>query len=603
MHYARVVPLLVILAVALPGSPTWWVGDDAGSGGDAPAGPSSTIRVLADTVYEGVGHAFGGTMTLGAVEDSDWYLFEGTPGTRISAAAWPATCPYWYDSEGGQITPPCLVQYSEENPLTERANATLPANGRAFLVIPSTVGESYRFIIGTHGQLHDPAPPRPGPESLGPGPDPVCGSAAIVPDCIPAEANARDAACQAGLAWWVCSPVPPVGNDPTCGGATASEPTPTHGSGDPNVPSLAWAALKTGFRAVVAWDTADPVVGRLTYSLDGGDTASVEDATARTHHVFVIENLPVGRTLCFSTWDESGASQAHAVRLANAMNAYDERAGAYSVNLLAVANQQPAAQQAVQDSFDGFATKLWDATDGHVRAGRIILLHADVEHEGGGAFACFEPINLGKWTADTANSQRDYLGREVPVPSMLHPWVAATRDLNDAGIATAIDHASLGCGPADVVYTHDSQPHASAMTWYDGIADPAMAIWMNSAFEETVEWLAPTTGWLERVNGMTLVHELGHYAFGMDDLYHYDPCYDEATGISIMGSGYGKREFDDEVARCPVEPEGYIPSWTLAQMRFDRLPDRPNGPASGPFGDGGAYSLHVYEFDGVDLPP
>ncbi|HLF16560.1 MAG TPA: hypothetical protein VI796_03910, partial [Candidatus Thermoplasmatota archaeon] len=101
--------------------------------------------------------------------------------------------------------------------------------------------------------------------------------------------------------------------------------------------------------------------------------------------------------------------------------------------------------------------------------------------------------------------------------------------------------------------------------------------------------------------GSVLTHELGHYAFGMQDMYTDlgtgPDCYDAGTSVSVMGSNRDATEYDDEVNRCPNESllSGYEPAWTSLRQRFDAVPDRTGPPDPGPEGDGGRFQLSTFD--------
>lgn len=355
----------------------------------------------------------------------------------------------------------------------------------------------------------------------------------------------------APLAGAISSLVPPivqqppvVGADPTCG--TGAPVTATYGEGPDG---LVFAALKTGFRAVVAWESVDPVRSRLSWSVDGGPERTMEEATARTAHAFVLDGLPVGRSLCFT----AGDGVPRALRLANAMNAHDGEA--YVLNLLVLANE-PVETRALRAGLVDYAARLNDATDGEVRPGKIVVLLQDVEYHNSGWTSCF-------------------LASQV----------------------VTLLSASPSCRRVvDVIFTADAAPQGAASTYKDAIQQPDEAIWMNLYHQAGIVSTGDDVG-------AVLNHEMGHYAFGAMDLYGAvtgtdgTDCWSAATGISVMGGERGATEFDDEVNRCPNEAvlAGYVPTWTLLRERFPLVPDRGGVIDAGPAGPGAAYSLHILD--------
>ncbi|HVM44883.1 MAG TPA: hypothetical protein VM582_03015 [Candidatus Thermoplasmatota archaeon] len=332
-----------------------------------------------------------------------------------------------------------------------------------------------------------------------------------------------------------------VGNDPTCG--TGQPVTATHGAGDPRLPTLVYAALKTGFRAVVAWETAEPEAARLSYSLDGGASHVLVESAPRTFHLFVIDGLPIGRTLCFTPLTATGApaGSMHAFKTRNAMNAHDGTA--YTLNLLVLANEQSNLAR-VEDGMDGYSRRLYDATDGHVRSGRIIIVFGDLQH-------------------------------------------------HNAGYPTCVVFASSvpGCAQFyDALFTFGATPQGAASTFLDGIQMRSGAIWMNWYHQAGLV----STG--DNVAAV-MMHEVGHYAFGARDVYGGAlGCYDAAKGLSVMGSSRGATEFDDEINRCPDESTiaGYAPSYPRLRQRFPLVPDRMGVIDPGPEGNGGIYERHTF---------
>lgn len=468
---------------------------DAGTGRDAPQGPTPSFLVETDVEY---------SATLTMVADAyDTYAFEGAEGDLVTVVAYGTVC--WTLLDPARVARDNLCNYAEV-PSTEPEAFPLDADGVWFVRFSASAPGPYRFVIARD----EPAPDLTLTGGLAPG-----GRIGLAP-----------------------------GGDPTCG--TGAPVTATFGAGDAALPTLAYAALKTGFRAVVAWETAGPSAATLTVSLDGGAPVTLAEATPREQHVFVLDGLPEGRALCFTP---QGGS-AHALRLANAMNAHD--GDAYSLNLLVLANEQPD-REALEAGLDDYARLLHDATDGAVRSGLVLTLYGDLERHNSGWATCY--------ITSIATGDR-------PLCRNVH----------------------------DVLFTYDGSIGGAAQTYRDGIQDPEQAIWMNQYLQ------APLVGLADDV-GNVLVHEMGHYAFGMMDLYGSlagtdADCWDPAKGLSVMGGSRDATEFDDEVNRCPNEEiiAGYVPSWTLLRARFPLVPDRAGVIDAGPSGDGGDYALHSFVF-------
>jgi hypothetical protein len=264
-------------------------------------------------------------------------------------------------------------------------------------------------------------------------------------------------------------------------------------------------------------------------------------------HLFVADNVPEGATLCFTASMGGTTTATHAVRLVNGMTAYTDAAphGAYVENLL-VLNNDGGDLSEVEAGVERFAQMTWDATDGWVRAGAVLVVSGDYLHHNVGWPSC-------------------YL---VAIP----------------GACTNV---------FDVVVTLGASPQGAASTYRQGIRDASAAIWMNldqQALPGPVQY---------DDFGAVLTHENGHYAFDMADLYGDNTvitseCYDSASGISIMAGSRDATEFDDPAAPCPNQPGGYTTSWQLLQGQFPQVEDRPDGPMAGPSGNGGLFFQRTY---------
>lgn len=499
---------LVVALVVVPAGPAGSLPDpqdDAGSGADAPGTLGAGPPILAGVKYRG-------TFLGPGLDDVDTYTFEAAAGDELRVAVQGFLgCAYLHDPDGQERAFGC--SYGPEAPINE-ATHTAGLAGTWSLRIATLTPGPYTFGLGSN------TPP-------------------------PEVSNVRD-------------PRPVRGEEPGCPGAAPEELTRTAGRGDAALPDLTWAALKTGFRAVVAWQSELPSIGSLTVRADGGPEVALIDRGPRILHLFVLDDLPVGAVLCFVASDGERTSAPHALHLANAMNAYDAATGTYSVNLLVLVNENVATGAVIAAGLDRYAEKLYDATDGHVRSGQVITVHAEITRHHSGWHSCHVAFALVDEDAPTCNRV------------------------------------------FDVVWTHDIQPTAAALTYIDGIRDPKEAIWMNAMFEAPPHSAAVNPERHVHEVGSVLLHELGHYAFGAFDLYTTlgvgPDCFDPVTGISIMGADRDATEFDDEVNRCPNEAAigGYVPSWTRLRARFPHVPDRLGAPLPGPVGDGGLHTRALF---------
>lgn len=475
--------MLAVLALTLPttmGS-TPDLQDDAGSGGDAPDTLDTWIVIQPGVVYEAA--------LPPRIDPADHYAFQGRAGQTVRVTSFGSVfCLFeLWTADGQSVTSSCYLGVSQLELRT-----VLPADGN-YVLKASGFAPTYHFAFTLDGPAIDVHFP-------------------------PASHQ--------------------VGNDTACGG---TGPLSTHGEGPSD---LVFAALKTGMRAVVAWRTADAVEASLSYNVSGGATMTLTESGARRDHVFVLDGLPVGETLCF----EPGALGPHRLRLANAMNAHDGEA--YIINLLVLANE-PTDLLRLEEGLDEYAWRLRDATDGHVKSGRIITLVGDLDHHDSGYASCY-------------------------VPAML---------------VTVAGSLPTCRGVADVISTIDGYPAGAAATSFDGIQDARDVIWMNSY------WQAGALNLGDDI-GSVLMHEMGHYAFGALDLYLYvgSQCDVYEKSLSVMSGSRNLTEFDDEINRCPNEAEvpGYVPSWTMMRDRFPLVPDRLGIIDPGPTTPGDAYHRHTY---------
>lgn len=335
----------------------------------------------------------------------------------------------------------------------------------------------------------------------------------------------------------------------TCDGALVEEPTATFGQ-DESFGRLTWAALKQGGRLAVAWEAAAEGVGTLELSVDGGEWRSYSDLLPKTAHAFVVD-VSLGQVACIRVKDDAGAaSPTHAVRLANQRHAYDAATGSYTLNLLVLANEGSDAAT-LEAGMRRYGELLHDATDGHVRAGATIVLYGDYELHNSGWVTCY------------------IAGAPGPTCNRVH----------------------------DVIFTLDAAPQGAASTYRDGVEDPDAAIWMNWY------WQAPPHSPLIMMDdvGSVLTHEVGHYVFGMMDLYSAagvgEDCYDSASSISIMGGNRDATEYDDAAHPCPNASAiaDYTPSWTFLRERFPTIPER-SAIDAGPEGDGGGHVVAAFSF-------
>lgn len=345
-------------------------------------------------------------------------------------------------------------------------------------------------------------------------------------------------------------PAPAPGYAFSCDAGPVVEPQWTHGKGDTQFPEMTWAALKTGFRFAVAL----PGVGDATidYKVQGGPSRSV----TTTSGLFVLEGLQSGKDICFTVTAGGVQSDLHAARLVNGPGSYDAKTGTYTLNLLGLAAERPARSE-IEGGLIIYAETLWDSTDGLVRPGATILVYGGPDR----MEDAYEPCST--------------------------PGVAFRNPAWDGLLCDKV---------YDFGVTHFVTPVAAASTYLDGISEASIWIRMNAVFEAST--LTSYTHGDDVEFGRVLTHELGHYAFGMQDMYvDGGTCYDSTWSLSIMGSEREATEFDDADHPCPnaATLDGYVPAWTDFMKRFQAAKDRPDGPLPGPAGGADLHTTTVLD--------
>lgn len=476
--HARATTILLFLVLLFPaGSSATIPQNDADSGQDAPNVRADDVAILPGIVYTA-------TLVPGA-DPVDFFAFSASAGQEIelAVAGAPVCAASILDPAGRVISAGCNALAAPH----VYAATTREVGTHYFRF--STFATAYRFAFQLDGSAPDP---------LG-----------------------------------VFEGVPAPGADPTCG--TGVPVTQTGGLRE----GVVFAALKTGFRGVVAWSTQLPEIATLTYSIDGGASVTLSDAGPRTTHVFLVDGLDVGRTFCFTS--SAGVSDAFVLR--NAMTSL--RDGKYTLNMLLTAPLNVQARDIMDEGIAIYKEKLYDATDGHIQPGQTIMLYVDPEHANTGTYTCSNGV--------------------LPNPPC------------DRRV--------------DVTFSYDSCAGGAACAPQNGVSSPNAFIMMNSAFDAN-----PATGGLlfgANEVGTVLVHELGHYLFGAQDLYVAGDCFDAALSLSIMGGARSVTEYDDEVHRCPNEAQlgaGYITTWTKMRGRFPGIPDRTGPIDEGPHGGGALFA-------------
>lgn len=303
-------------------------------------------------------------------------------------------------------------------------------------------------------------------------------------------------------------------------------------------------ATKTGFRAVIAWETSEAALVKAEYGIQGQTQNLTSLPTSPdTAGAIFLEGLTAGQTYTYTLLDQiSGARSAQASFLAT--NAYTESYGGlanpYDINLVAQIDA-PAVEAGtaaldltlteVANGMDVLAERTFDALDGHARIARVLVMDTSSDYTVNQPFISTGTCRL------TRGNFADILF-ETPVPFDSHTY---------GGFA---------------------------------INDPCTQIYMGRAGQ----LLASTYRGATHL-GYVATHELMHYAFSTPDLYSVTGsggCTNSDWDGSIMHNtgGYSAgrwnlTELDESAALTPCAglPAGSKTSWRNAQNRY-ALPNR-----------------------------
>ncbi|HLF16501.1 MAG TPA: PKD domain-containing protein, partial [Candidatus Thermoplasmatota archaeon] len=182
-------------------------------------------------------------------------------GTTVAAWSWD------FGDGGSSVEPTPSHTYAEPGAYTITLDVTASNGGSGsavgdITVVPAGSGSGSGSKGSSHGGS---TPPRDDPDDppVEPPPPPLPASTFACPDGLVNEAFA------------------------------------THGQAEGPEGRLAWAALRTGFRFVAVWESSGAEVGALSVSVNGGPWQERGDASARSVHAFVLDDLPTGGFLCF----------------------------------------------------------------------------------------------------------------------------------------------------------------------------------------------------------------------------------------------------------------------------------------------------------------
>ncbi|HVL48737.1 MAG TPA: PKD domain-containing protein [Candidatus Thermoplasmatota archaeon] len=263
---------------------------------------------------------------------------------------------------------------------------------------------------------------------------------------------------------------------------------------------------KTGYRLVFVWDTDAPIAGIVEWGYAPTSLTNVvrplgNVVDSAQMAVFDVKRTDVvpGKAVYFRVRDvQSGqVSPVQSFPMGNAWKS-DFSDGVYEINALVQIDTQslpdnvPGDQSLVDlaKGIDVMAERVWDMTDGYVRLGKVLITDTLLNY----------PVNQNSGPGICANSQN------VEGHNVQHT-------IADFIIETA--------------------PPFDSHTW--GGNPPVID-------DECTGFYVGRAGWLRMGDNFwkgdldvaaTFVHELGHYAFGLDDLYDTDLLTDDGCWVGV----------------------------------------------------------------------
>jgi len=312
-------------------------------------------------------------------------------------------------------------------------------------------------------------------------------------------------------------------------------------------------ATKTGFRGVFVWKATQPVTGVVRYGESPAaltQSVSAVPGAPDTAQVAVASNLVRGKTYYWQVEDTLTGTRSE-IKSFEAKNAYTSWNGeVYTLNLLVQLDLEGLPPDiphdlALQDLANGmniFAERLYDATDGFARLGKVVVTDTNLD------YAVNQPFG------DPAG-----------------------------GAACDGEHTTV----ADVV-VQTSIPFDSH-TWGGwSIDNPCIGFYVGRIGQLVVPWED------ELHFGHVASHEMMHYAFNAPDLYVVEgpatvDCRNVDWDGSLMhnsGGFIGKWELTEldrnpTLTPCNHGTEPY--SWDVLRTRYTEVPLNPDGPIQNMF--------------------
>lgn len=311
-------------------------------------------------------------------------------------------------------------------------------------------------------------------------------------------------------------------------------------------------ATKTGYRAVIAWQASAPVSAEVrlgTSPTNLNRVAASQPPQPDAAGMVVVDDLfnPYAPATPAQTWFVQVTDTSSGVRSAivefDATNAYRDWNGtSYTVDLL-VSVDSPAVSDDVphdlglQDIAAGMnilAERIYDATDGFVIIGNVLVTEVDALADSSIDLSCYTPTAIA-----------------------------------DIEVLTA--------------------PPFSSQTSRWGIEDPCSTIMIGREGQLAVH------RWIDDLHvGHVTSHEVGHYGFGADDLYTVASdfpggvnCDNPSWDGSLMHNSGGwnptlgrwdNTELDRNPMLTPCQHGSSIWSWDALRSRYTNVPRRPSGP-------------------------
>jgi hypothetical protein len=332
-------------------------------------------------------------------------------------------------------------------------------------------------------------------------------------------------------------------------------------------------ATKTGYRGVFSWQASKEVAAVVHYGLSPTALTSTAVATGvpDAAGIVIVDDLEVGKIYYWQVEDTTTGERSVVKSLAST-NAYtDWNGSSYTIDLLVQLDsnslpQDIPADQAVEDiaqGFNIFSERVYDATDGLVRIGQVLVTDTNIDY--------------------AAN-----------IPSEPSP-VCAGNNLADVLVTTSVPFDSHTFGGFS-------------------IEDPCTQFYVGRIGQLVVPWED------DLHFGHVASHELSHYAFNAPDLYPQDAgvvdsggCRNLAWDGSLMhntGGWTGARWEMTELDRNPtLTPCDHTESgteqpytWDAMRVRYLNVPLRPTGPIEHVIDvrargneDGGAYQSFILD--------